>query len=175
MRKLFLAFAIVAMLFTACQKHDETPSLVPNSKFYVEYTINGTTVRYTNNTGALRQNYAGVTGYGYEHFGTNANGVELLFRMRNSSDITLGTFTDTAIASSNLYSLVVSLQKNGSVYHSLGPIVSTTPNHLPCTATMTSLTSDSLSGIFSGRVFFQTNPLGSTYLDITNGKFCFNF
>jgi hypothetical protein len=70
----------------------------------------------------------------------------------------------------NPYDLYVYLQRSGSFYSSSKGWNVTSDN--PFKATITTITTDSITGTFSGRVFWGA---ATNYLDISNGKFCANF
>ena len=169
--KQMLIAVLVIVAYAGCKKHDTTPS-VP-SRYYFEYTINGKTVRYTNNTGAIRQYPVEIFAYGYEHFGMNANGIKLQIDYLNGPAVIPGTYTDTANkagGSNNPWDVRAYLQQGGTSYVTSKAWNVTSGNHFR--TTITTITADSITGTFSGRVYWGA---AANYLDVSNGKFCANF
>ena len=181
MKTITLLALIAAMGITACSKSSNS-----SSNYYVKATIDGKNVSYTNYTGALNQNYATMNLFGYASTAANADGINILIQLlrdNNNTNITTGIYTDTANYnptdnpnelpdSANNYSISyfntneanLFLQQSGSQYISNG--VMNAANLTPFTCTITAINNQSVSGTFSGTVYF-----GSVAKKVTNGSF----
>jgi hypothetical protein len=186
MKTITLLAMIAAMGVTACSKSSNSSNANTSSNYYVKATIDGINVSYANYTGALNQNYATMNVFGYTSYAANADGINILFQLlrdNNNTNIAVGIYTDTANYnptdnpnelpdSANKYTISyfntneanLFLQRSGSQYISNG--VMNAANSTPFTCTITAINNQSVSGTFSGTVYF-----GSVAKKVTNGSF----
>jgi hypothetical protein len=171
-------FSIVT--FSSCKKSSAT------SPYYVKATINGVNVVYTGYTGALKvQNVLRVNGFNSTAINT-ADGININFGGEYSNTIpVIGIYTDTADNISDIYkyyatdtsanytteyyygnsfSMDIYTQQAGMQYSNAFN------NANPFVATITAINSTSVSGTFSGTVYYGSAApnLSET---ITNGSF----
>jgi len=181
-----LCFA-VALCITACSKTSPHTSQTTSvdSGYYVTLFIDGDSVAYTANTGALKQNYATMNVFGYASNATNADGVNILFQLLRdvNTNVGPGMYSDTANYnptddpnrmpdSSNNFAPIyfntnqanVTLQLSGAQYLSNG-IVDVAAG-TPFVCTITAMDSLSVSGTFSGSASFS-----GTIKKMTSGRF----
>jgi hypothetical protein len=185
MKTITLLAMIAAMGVMACTKSSNASNANTSSTYFVKATIDGTDISYTNYTGALNQNYATMNVFGYTGNAANADGINILFQLlrdNNNTNISVGIYTDTANYSptdnpndlpdsANNYTASyfntneanLSPQQSGSQYLSNG--VMNAAYSTPFTCTITAIDNQSVTGTFSGTVYF-----GSVVKKVTNGS-----
>ncbi|HXL56281.1 MAG TPA: hypothetical protein VN958_08500 [Chitinophagaceae bacterium] len=169
--KTFILAITIIVFFTACTKDR------PTSNYYVKATINGTDVEYSNYTAAIYKTVGLLYIYGFNSAAIDSDdGIHLIvYHNASGSDqpVIVGTYIDTANvfrSPSNIYwnpfTASMSLQQSGISY--INMVSMDTTSLTPFTCNITGIDSSSVSGTFSGNVYF----IGSNAsIKITNGSF----
>lgn len=170
--KKIISIAIISIIaFTSCKKGSSG-----SNKYHVSFTVNGTNKVFT--------------GYVAAHFDTTLNTVSLTVLGADSStafDNYFGFYLDNYTGGAPIisgqytdamtnYTLLSNYTVNG-VEHDAGQTVAseavinnvTIANHFK--ATITSITSTTVSGTFSGDFYQDGDVVNGTKLTITNGDF----
>jgi hypothetical protein len=177
-----LIMMIVAISLTACKKNSTTPSTpITSSPYYAKANINGTNVLYSNYVGAVNKASGLLYIYGYSGDAiATTDGITLIIHNSgNGTDnqpIVIGNYTDTANFQNGLYnywnpySASITLQQSGTDYANSNQ--TDYDNSTPFTCIITAIDSSSVSGTFSGILYYE---FGSTTKTITNGSFYVSF
>lgn len=175
---LTIALFINLLIFSSCKKISSSPTNTPpattDSSYYVKATVNGVNVTYKGYTKALYDLPVGNNGdpnvyyggatfvYGLNDSSNLSDGVELIF-LYPTTHPSITSYSDTA---SNSYVVNIHFQRLGILY---ADSTTSLPSSSHLCATITAVDSSSISGTFSGTVYYNN---GSAYIDtITNGSF----
>jgi hypothetical protein len=178
MKTILFIIMMAAISLTACKKSSSSAS---SSAFYIKATINGTNVVYNNYTGAINKSVGSLTINGYNSDAiTTADGISLAINIDdtayyNDIPVAAGVYTDTANYLRGIYNYLnpynanITLQQAGTAY--VNEFVFDTASATPFTCTITAIDSASVSGTFSGIVYYGDDPQTSIAKTITNGSF----
>ena len=176
MKNITLFTMTIAIFFMSCTK-EERP--VSPSIYYVKATINGTEIEYNNYTAAVYRDLGLLNVYGFNSNVINSDdGITLnIFNdgsINGNQPIVIGTYSDTANISIssinkywNPYKASMVFQQSGIDYTNFGI---RDPGFItPFTCNITAVDNISVSGTFSGNLYFgYTSTILKT---ITNGSF----
>ncbi|HTB51496.1 MAG TPA: hypothetical protein VK718_01885 [Ferruginibacter sp.] len=190
---LTIAVFISLVMFSSCAKPTNTETTIydtvvlhdtpsTNSPYYIKATINGINVTYNGYTAAVNVNVGGLVLYGYNNDAINTtDGITL--RIDNSASggnipVGIGTYTDTANHNYgitnhtwNPYTATMTSQQFGTDYVTV-VFDDTITGATPFTAIITAINDSSVSGTFSGAVYYGFSPGAPLETEtITNGSF----
>jgi len=174
---------IVIIGLASCKKSSTSPSPGSTSSvYYIKATINGTDVVYNNYTGAINKNVGSLVINGFSSDATaTTDGISLAVYIDDTTyynvvPVTTGTYTDTADYQRGQYNYInpnnasITLQQSGTAYVNEFAF-DTAASATPFTCTITAIDSVSVSGTFSGKVYYGNDPRTSIAKTITNGSF----
>jgi hypothetical protein len=181
MKKIILFSVLISLSFVSCKKSSTSPDNLTTSAYFVKATVNGSNIVYTNYTGAVNKNVGLLNINGYNSDATaTTDGISLTVYINDTSyynnlPINVGTYTDTANYLRNLYNYwnpnnaSITLQEDGTDY--VNEFALDTSSSSPFVCTITVIDSVSISGTFSGKVYYGNNPQTAVAKIITNGSF----
>ena len=165
MPKRCLYILVSAVLFLSCKKNSSSP-VDPPSQYFIKATIDGVDYEFNDFTAATTTEPTNLFVYANNTDSVGyPDAITITFQhYQDSRIITSGVYTDT----SNAYTCGLTLLQSGIFYQN----VPENDAANPVVCTINSIDSVSVSGTFTGIVYyFQT----SIYKTITNGSFTVPF
>ena len=181
MKTTVLLLMLITIGFVSCKKSSTSPDNPTTSAYFIKASVNGSNIVYNNYTGAINKNVGllNINGYNSDAIATT-DGISLTAYINDTSyynnlPISVGIYTDTANYLRNLYNYwnpnnaSITLQLDGTDY--VNEFALDTSSSTPLICTITAIDSVSVSGTFSGKVYYGNNPQTAVAKIITNGSF----